>query len=93
MTTEIKRYDLNCLSEDENCPCCMAEHATGLYLLAADIDADALEEAIGSLESDTAGTYAIRWLGATEKAAIKAVNDKHITHLSALLRAVKGERE
>ena len=76
--TEIKRYDVQtkiiCRGE-----CGVVEDAGGPYILASDIDANALEQAIISVETD-AGTRLLK------KDAYRIA-----AHLSTILAAVRKQ--
>ena len=74
---EIKRYDLLC----DNGDCYVADRPDGSYLLASDISADALEHAITALTAASVSIFR------------HPKDAEAITHLSALLAAVKGERK
>ena len=92
---EIKLYEL---CNDSDGGGTMEECEYGAYLLASDIDAEALESAIDSMKAhlqafvaESAGLNGPNGSGRDkDRLYLKCKNlNKSITHLSALLRAIK----
>lgn len=88
---EIKRFNCTCSN-----PLAVKYFADGPYLLASDIDADALEAAIESLGVELLALETAA-LNSTEPYSCSTLdkhaqkNKQHITHLSALLAAVRKQ--
>jgi chemotaxis methyl-accepting protein methylase len=87
MTEQIKRYRSAEITADY-----MMERAQDrTHLLASDIDAGALEAAISALVDETARKKENLWFTPELIPEMEARNNKHITHLSALLAAVRKQ--
>lgn len=88
MTDTIKRYGDSMCGEYEG----IVEKVDGDYIKTSDLDRDKLETAIDALNESTDTFASESWQTAERKAAVKAINDAAIAHLTALLGVATQEK-